>query len=129
MSKFREALQAYSRAMTDPAAERLLASITTRSQAQLAFDAFEAAGEDASRTIGCHVADNADEIASHPWESAGAAMIRLDDGFAIFAEWDNQGFWSVDFPTIANAEKEIEALNLEWSEEEEGCEEYLGEDY
>ncbi len=133
MSAFRKALEHYVATMANPqatlfdenaAAELLCVAIETRSQAQMAFDALE----DASRTMGSHVADNADGAAYHPWESSGAAYIELSDGFAIFAEWDDQGFWEIDFPTIKNAEREIEAMNLEWGEEEEGCEEYMVED-
>ncbi len=127
MSQFREAFERYIAAVANPlakladetqAAETMLASIQTRGQAQWAFDALE----DASRTMGSHVADNADGAAYHPWESSGAAYIALSDGFAIFAQWDNSGFWEIDFPTIENAEKEIEVMNQEYAEEEEGSE-------
>jgi hypothetical protein len=72
-----------------------------------------------AREIGSHVADWADEAAYHPHESAGLAMVTLEDG-AIVAEWNDQGFWHVEtMQSEEEASKIIEEANAEWNQEEE----------
>ena len=71
-----------------------------------------------ARDIGSHIADWAEEAAYHPHESAGYAMITLEDG-AILAQWNDSGFWYVSTMSADVASKYIEKANFEWNEEEE----------
>jgi hypothetical protein len=75
-----------------------------------------------AREIGSHIADNADDAAYHPHESAGLAMVTLEDG-AIIAEWNAQGFWDVSTMPEEEALKLIAEVNEEWGQEEEEEEE------
>lgn len=75
-----------------------------------------------AREIGSHIADNADESAFHPHESAGLAMVTLEDG-AIVAEWNDQGFWDVSTMDPTEARKIIDEAYAEWNGEEEDEEE------
>jgi hypothetical protein len=75
-----------------------------------------------ARDIGSHVADSADEAAYHPHESAGYAMITLEDG-AILTQWNDAGFWYTETIGEQEALKIIEEANAEWNEEEEEAEE------
>ena len=70
-----------------------------------------------ARDIGSHIADWAEEAAYHPHESAGYAMITLEDG-AIFAEWHDSGHWYADTMSEEEALKYIEEANAEWHDEE-----------
>jgi hypothetical protein len=71
-----------------------------------------------ARQIGSHIADWADEAAYHPHESAGLAMVTIEDG-AIVAEWNEQGFWHVETMSEEQASRTIEEANAEWNQEEE----------
>lgn len=124
MSAFSKALALYIDTMANPksgisdeyaAAENLCAAIETKAQAQIAFDSMD----DASRTIGNYVADNATDSAFHPEESEGCAYIVLDDDSAIWAEWDSYGFWYVTITTRQKAYKEMESKALEYEISEE----------
>jgi len=75
-----------------------------------------------AREIGPHIADNADESAYHPHESAGLAMVTLEDG-AIVAEWNDQGFWDVSTMDPTKAREILDEAHAEWNEEEEDEEE------
>ena len=75
-----------------------------------------------AREIGSHIADWADEAAYHPHDSAGLAMVTLEDG-AIVAERNEQGFWHVETMSEEQASKIIEEANAEWNQEEEEEEE------
>jgi hypothetical protein len=75
-----------------------------------------------AREIGSHIADWADEAAYHPHESAGYAMVTLEDG-AILAQWNDSGFWRVETMNEALATKYVEEANAEWNQEEEEEEE------
>ena len=75
-----------------------------------------------ARDIGSHIADWAEDAAYHPNESAGYAMITLEDG-AIIAQWNDSGFWYVATMPEAEASKYIEEANAGWNEEEEAAEE------
>ena len=70
-----------------------------------------------ARDIGSHIADWADEAAYHPHESAGYAMITLEDG-AILTQWNDAGFYHTETIGEQEAMKIIEEANAEWSEEE-----------
>lgn len=70
-----------------------------------------------AREIGSHVADNAEKAAYHPHESAGYAMITLDDG-AILTQWTDAGFYYTETMSEDEASKIIEEANAEWHEEE-----------
>lgn len=118
MQYFKTAISAYKADPSFETAEAMLWSIRTRGQAQIAYEALDDAGYNSSRIVGRHVADNADEAAYHPNESSGAAYVLLEDGFTIFAQWSDAGFWDVDFPTEHNAKMEIEAMNDEYGEED-----------
>ena len=76
------------------------------------LDHFEA------REIGSHIADWADETTYHPQDSAGLAMVTLEDG-AIVAEWDEQGRWDVSTMDSTKAREILDAAYAEWSQEEE----------
>jgi hypothetical protein len=71
-----------------------------------------------AREIGSPIADWADESAYHPHESAGCAMVTLEDG-AILAQWNDSGFWWVETMNEALATKYVEEANAEWNQEEE----------
>jgi hypothetical protein len=71
-----------------------------------------------AREIGSHIADWADEAAYHPHESAGLAMVTLEDG-AIVAEWNEQGFWDVSTMDPAKAREILDEAYAEWNQEEE----------
>ena len=71
-----------------------------------------------ARDIGSHIADWAEDAAYHPNESAGFAMITLEDG-AIITQWNDSGFWYVSTMPKAEALKYIEEANSKWSEGEE----------
>jgi hypothetical protein len=75
-----------------------------------------------AREIGSHIADWADEAAYHPHESAGLAMVTLEDG-AIVAEWNEQGFWHVSTMDPTKAREILDDAHAVWSEEEEEEEE------
>ena len=76
-----------------------------------------------ARDIGSHIADWAEEAAYHPHESAGYAMITLEDG-AILAQWDDAGFWHVSTTQDQNEARDvINDVNAQWSETEEEEEE------
>lgn len=70
-----------------------------------------------ARDIGSHIADWAEDAAYHPNESAGFAMISLEDG-AIITQWSDSGFWYVATMPEAEALKYIEEANAEWNEED-----------
>lgn len=72
-----------------------------------------------AREIGSHIADWAEESAFHPFESAGYAMITLEDG-AVIAHWDEQGFWDVScYENIDEAQAIIDEANADWTESED----------
>ena len=128
MSDFSKALAVYIDAMANPksgisdehrAAESLCNAIETKAQAQIAFDSLD----DAERIMGNYVADNAISDFIAPEESAGIAALYLDDGFAIVASWDSQGFWYVTFETIADSETMVDDMAAEYAPEEEEEEE------
>ncbi len=121
---FRAKLAAYIDTMADPrasyaqeceAAENLANALNSADEFALAYDSLE----DASRTIGNMVADNADDAAYHPHESSGAAYIVLGDGSAILASWNDSGFWDVESCSEEKAQREIDARNAEYCEGEE----------
>jgi len=70
-----------------------------------------------AREIGSHIADWADEAAYNSHETAGLAMVTLEDG-AIIAEWSGQGFWDVSTMSEERASKMIEEANSDWNQEE-----------
>lgn len=70
-----------------------------------------------AREIGSHIADWAEEAAYHPHESAGYAMITLEDG-AILTQWNDAGFHHTETMSEDEASKIIEEANAEWHEEE-----------
>ena len=75
------------------------------------------------RDIGSHIADCADEAAYHPHESAGYAMLTLENG-AILAQWDDAGFWHVSTTQDQTEARDvINDANSQWSETEEEEEE------
>ena len=71
-----------------------------------------------AREIGSHIADYADEAAYHPHESAGLAMVTLEDG-AVIAEWSDAGFWDVSTMDPTKAKEIIDEAYAEWNQEEE----------
>jgi len=71
-----------------------------------------------AREIGSHIADWADEAAYNPHESAGLAMVTLEDG-AIVAEWNEQGFWDVSTMDPTKAREILDEAYAEWNQEEE----------
>ncbi len=96
-----------------------LPMIETASDATAAIDAF------GDRAVGSHAADYPDESAyNEPW-GAGIVSMHLTDGNAILAEWDSQGFWSVDVVPADKADAAVAeyAAELESDEEEEEEEE------
>ncbi len=70
-----------------------------------------------AKEIGNHIADWSEETACHPHDSAGLAMVKLEDG-AIVAEWNEQGFWHVETMSEEQASRTIEEANAEWNQEE-----------
>lgn len=124
---FRAKLATYIDIMADPraryaaeceAAENLVNAINSAKEFNLAYDTLD----DADRTLGNMVADNADGAAYHPRESSGAAYIVLGDGSAILAAWNDSGFWEVESCSEEAARREIDARNAEYGEEEEESE-------
>ena len=76
-----------------------------------------------ARDIGSHIADWAEEAAYHPHESAGYAMITLEDG-AILAQWNDDGIWHVSTTQDQNEARDvINDANAQWSDPEEEEEE------
>lgn len=71
-----------------------------------------------AREIGSHIAEWAEEAAYHPHESAGYAMITLDDG-AILTQWNDAGFHHTETMSEEEALKIIEEANSEWHDDEE----------
>lgn len=93
--------------------------IETAADAIAAIEAFGA------RAVGSHAADWPDEQAyNEPW-GAGIVSMHLADGNAILAEWDSQGFWTVDVVPADEADAAVAeyAAELESDEEEEEEEE------
>ena len=70
-----------------------------------------------ARDIGSHIADWAEEAAYHPHESAGCAMIILEDG-AIITQWTDAGFYYTQTTNQEEATRVIEEANAEWHDEE-----------
>ena len=97
------------------AQEKALQACVTAADWQAAYDAF---GE---RTIAELVCQWADEASFGPAEGEGAAMIVIDDGSAIVAEWFDSGRYDVTFTT---AEKAAAAI----AENDEACAEAERED-
>ena len=75
-----------------------------------------------AREIGSYIAEWAEEAAYHPHESAGYAMITLDDG-AILTQWTDAGFYHTETMSEEEALKIIEEANADWHDEEENDEE------
>lgn len=97
--------------------EKACSEVKTLADFQKLLDHFSA------KEIGSHVADWAEESAFHPFDSAGYAMITLEDG-AIVAHWDEQGFWDVfGFENVEEAQAIIDDANEDWTESEEDSEE------
>ena len=89
----------------------MLNGMETQADAQAAFDSMD----DASRVMGQWATDNNFSAAYHPVESSGAAYVLLEgDGTAIFASWDDAGFWDVTFCTQEEARLEINRLDAEY---------------
>lgn len=91
-----------------------LPMIETAADAIAAIDAF------GDRAVGSHAADWPDEQAyNEPW-GAGIVSMHLADGNAILAEWDSQGFWTVDVVPADKADAAVAeyAAELESDEDE-----------
>ena len=87
--------------------------VLTAADADAAIEAFGA------RRVGEHASNWADcDSVNEAWGS-GCASMHLDDGNAIFAEWDSQGFWDVTVTTAEQADAAVDAANAELSEGEE----------
>lgn len=96
-----------------PAQEKALQEAKTAADWQECFDAF---GE---RTIAEFVCGWADEDVYGPAEGEGIAMLKLDDGSAIVAEWFNDGRYDVTFCTLERATAALAAALAEVAEAEE----------
>ena len=91
--------------------------VLTAADAEAAIEAFGA------RSVGQHAADWADCQAINEAWGSGCASMHLDDGNAIFAEWDSQGFWDATVTTAEKADAAVDEANAELSEGEEEDEE------
>lgn len=95
------------------AMESVLHDCQTQDDWQTCIDEF---GE---RYVGSYIADNADDLTSHPYESSGIAYIKMTEATAIMVEWNDQGFYDVEFTALNWVKELIMEYDAEFNEEDE----------